>query len=247
MNSIIEEIYRTGVVRDRFNNEYELHSSIDRIEGEFIFQLIKSEPDICKTLEIGCAYGLSSLFICSALSERKSARHIMIDPLQQELWNDVGVSNLQRSGFDFFELIEEGSEFILPKMAQNESGTFDLVFVDGWHTFDHTLLDLFYANLLLRKDGYLVIDDCSLPSVAKAVSYISKYPSYQIAQECPPRTEFRRALRNIITTVIPQSISGYVVPKILYDKYYIRTLFSRMVALKKVEEDERDWDWFISF
>ena len=125
MNSIIEEIYRTGVVRDRFNNEYKLHSSIDRIEGDFIFQLIKSEPDIFKTLEIGCAYGLSSLFICSALSERESARHIIIDPFQYSHWHGVGVSNLHRAAFDFFELVKMPSEFALPKLAQNESGTFD--------------------------------------------------------------------------------------------------------------------------
>lgn len=247
MNSIIEEIYRTGIVRDRFNNEYKLHSSVDRYEGEFIFQLISSDSDICKTLEIGCAYGLSSLYICSALSERDSARHVIIDPFQHSQWHGVGVSNLHRAGFDFFELIEIPSEYILPKIAQDESGTFDLVFIDGFHTFDHTLLDLFYANRLIRKGGYLVIDDCKFPSVAKAVSYFTKYPAYQLMNQSPSQTSILRVLANIIMKAFPPSIAGYMLPMYLYDKHYIRRIYSSMVALKKVEEDERVWDWFLPF
>jgi hypothetical protein len=30
-----------------------------------------------------------------------------------------------------------------------------LVFVDGWHTFDYTLLDLFFADLLTEVGGGL--------------------------------------------------------------------------------------------
>ena len=77
MNSIIEEIYRSGVLQDELGNEYKLHSNVDRYEGEFIFQLIRSDPDIRKTLEIGCAYGLSSLYICSALPGKGYRRSLI--------------------------------------------------------------------------------------------------------------------------------------------------------------------------
>ena len=36
---------------------------------------------------------------------------------------------------------------------------FDFIFIDGWHTFDYTLVDMFYADRLLRIGGYLLIDD----------------------------------------------------------------------------------------
>lgn len=244
VNSIIEEIYRTGVVQDKLGDEYKLQSSVGRDEGEFILQLIRSDPNIRKTLEIGCAYGLSSLYICSALSERNSAKHIIVDPKQHEGWHGIGIANLQKADFGFFELIEKPSEFVLPDIAQNESGTFDLVFIDGWHTFDHTLLDLFYANRLIKVGGYIVVDDCNWSSVAKAVSYILNYPAYQLNSQCLSKPSLKRALGNVVRTLIPPFIADYMLPRNLYDRYYIRTLYSSMVALKKVANDERDWEWF---
>ncbi len=55
------------------------------------------------------------------------------------------------------------------------------MFIHGWHTFDHTLIDLFYANLMIKVAGIIVIDDCSKPAVGKAVNYFSKYPAYKSA------------------------------------------------------------------
>jgi len=246
VKDIIEEIYRTGVVRDGLGNEHELHSAIDVHEGEFISQLVSSDPDIRKTLEIGCAYGLSSLYICSALYGRDSVKHTIVDPNQNSGWHGIGVSNLERAGFDFFELIEKPSEFVLPDIAQNKSGAFDMVFIDGWHTFDHTLLDLFYANRLIRVGGYIVIDDCNWPSIAKAVSYFLMYPAYRLEKRIS-RTTARGRLADIVTAVIPPSIAGYIFPRNIYDKHYLRALYSSIVALKKVANDERSWDWFESF
>ncbi len=246
-NSFIEEIYRRGVVQDEHGNEYKLKLHLSRDEGEFIFQLISSDPNIRKTLEIGCAYGLSSLYICSALSERDSAKHIIVDPYQYETWHGVGISNLQHAGFNFFELVEKPSEFFLPYIAQREFGTFDMVFVDGWHSFDHTLLDLFYANRLIKVGGYLVVDDCHLSSVAKAVSCISKYPAYQLKHQSLSKKTVKRRLKNIIKAVIPMSVAGYILPINLYDRYYIRKFYTRVVVLKKVANDERDWKWFEPF
>jgi predicted O-methyltransferase YrrM len=102
MNSVIEEIYSEGVVRDEIGNEYKLHSNVDKIEGEFIYQLICSDPGVRKTLEIGCAYGLSSLHICSALYKRDYVKHTIIDPSQHNNWHGVGIFNLNRAGFKFF-------------------------------------------------------------------------------------------------------------------------------------------------
>jgi Methyltransferase domain len=68
------------------------------------------------TLEVGCAYGLSSLFICSALQERHGATHTIIDPYQNGY--GVGIRNLEDAGLRFFNLIENKSEFALPKLLE---------------------------------------------------------------------------------------------------------------------------------
>jgi predicted O-methyltransferase YrrM len=247
MNRIIDEIYHTGVVRDQNNNEYPLHSSIDRVEGDLIYQLIRSESEINRTLEIGCAYGLSSLFICAAIYDRENRKHTIIDPFQHSHWHGIGVLNLNRAGYDFFELQEIPSEFSLPSLASDPSKTYDLIFIDGMHTLDHTIVDIFYANLLLRIGGYIILDDCTLPPVAKAVNYLSKYPAYHLVMQSPPRKSIARAVLRILLKALPPSIASFILPKYFYEKLYIRGIYSSMVAFRKVGDDQRDWNWYAPF
>lgn len=247
MNGVIDKIFQTGIVLDRTGQPHSLHSNVDQQEGQFLFDLIASNPSIEKTLEIGCAYGLSSLHICAALKDRSSPQHWILDPFQNSQFHGIGIANLERLQCDFFKLIEEPSEFALPKVAQEQSNSFDLVFIDGWHTFDHTLLDLFYANRLVKIGGYIVVDDCGMASVSKAVSYLSNYPGLKIKAQSQRAKSMTSALKQIVRTAIPPAIAGYVLPRNLYDRYYVRTLYSSMVALQKVAEDDRSWNWFQSF
>jgi predicted O-methyltransferase YrrM len=66
---------------------------------------------------------------------------------------------------------------MLPEL--NKRGvTIDFVFIDGMHTFDYTVLDLFYADKLLRPGGIICLHDMELPSKRKAFSYLMKYRKY---------------------------------------------------------------------
>ena len=104
---------------------------------------------------------------------------MIIDPKQMAVWHGVGISHLQRAGIEFFNLISEPSELALPDLLRDQPESFDLIFIDGWHTFDQTMLDMFYANRLVRTGGYIVTDDCTWESVAAAVSYYMNYPAYK--------------------------------------------------------------------
>jgi hypothetical protein len=55
-----------------------------------------------------------------------------------------------------------------------------LRFIDGWHTFEQTLIDIYFANRLVKVGGYVIVDDVSWPSMSKAVSNFANYPCYQI-------------------------------------------------------------------
>ena len=178
-NPIIDEIYETRVVRDASGNEYELAAGVDAAEGDYLYRLISSDNSITKTLEVGCAFGLSSLHICEALRNRSGASHLIIDPMQMDDWHGVGIAHLERAGIGFFDLISEPSELALPDLLHRQPESFDLIFIDGWHTFDQTMLDMFYANRLVRIGGYIVVDDCNWESVAAAVSYYMNYPAYE--------------------------------------------------------------------
>lgn len=71
-------------------------TSISRDMGEAIASLIQ-HGQCLHTLEIGCAYGISALFICQALAERRTAgaHHVIIDPFQSGQFNKAGTLNFK--------------------------------------------------------------------------------------------------------------------------------------------------------
>ena len=100
MLPLAQEIFQSGKVRDLDNQEYPLHSETKQAQCEFLQSLIQEiNASVC--LEVGLAYGVSSLFIGEAISHQPNRRFISIDPLQQE-WQDIGLLNLKRAGFEDF-------------------------------------------------------------------------------------------------------------------------------------------------
>lgn len=248
MNPIIEEIYRTKVVRDALGNEYPLTSGIDSAEGDYLSGIISSDMSIHNTLEVGCGYGLSSLYICDALRQRADPSHTIIDPNEMSLCHGVGVAQLQRAGISFFELITEPSELALPALLRQRSAGFDLIFIDGWHTFDHVMLDMYYANLLVRNDGYIVMDDCQWASVSAAVSYYLSYPAYTALLEPGLAAQnLKQRMARAARILVPPRVARLLLPEIIYDRPYRRISYPSMVALKKVSEDSRSYTWFKGF
>jgi predicted O-methyltransferase YrrM len=246
-NVLIEKIFSSNHVQDENGNIFNLAGCLDRTEGDYIYNLISENRNITKTLEIGCGYGISSLYICSALQQRENASHTMIDPFQNTDYKGIGVSNLKLINCDNFELIQEPSEFALPELAKSQAGSFDFILIDGWHTFDHTLLDLFYSNLLLKIGGYLVIDDCRLPSVAPAVTYFSKYPAYKIFSET---SNSNLSFKGKFSRRISKSLYGTVTKNLLPTFISViinRTRFSSMITLQKLNSDKRNSRWYCNF
>jgi predicted O-methyltransferase YrrM len=245
MRAIIEEIHASQRVKGKSGMAHRLHSAIDPEEGLFLERLVKADPSIRRTLEVGCAYGLSSLHICAGLQGRPDVRHTILDPFQHSQWDGAGIRNLEEAGVDYFEWIEELSEIALPRLLGEGEGGYDLVFVDGWHTLDHTLLDCFYATRLLRSGGYLVVDDIGLPPVRRALSYVARYPCYKtvgtLAGQQSPTLRLR-LLRALLGT-LPADRRGLLLhPDLEHRIFGNRTV--RMVALQKVSPDTRHWDWY---
>jgi hypothetical protein len=52
----------------------------------------------------------------------------------------------------------------------------DLAFVDGHHLFDYVVTDCLLLGQMLRKGGLLVMDDTTLPGVARACDWDSFVP-----------------------------------------------------------------------
>jgi predicted O-methyltransferase YrrM len=245
IEGVIEGIQTSQRVTGRSGMLHRLHSAIDPEEGLFLETIVKSDPAVKRTLEVGCAYGISSLHICKGLWGRKGAMHTILDPFQDSQWDGAGIRNLEEAGVDYFEWLDEVSEVALPRLLERDEGQYDLVFIDGWHTLDHTLLDCFYATRLLRTGGYLVVDDLVLAPVRRALSYLARYPCYRTsgalsAQQTPTlRLRLLRAVAGIIPADLRESLLH---PDLEHRLFGDRTV--RMIALQKVSADARRWDWY---
>lgn len=243
MEPIIQRIYETGQVVGRSGKAYQVHSAIDLHEGEFLVDIIRHDSGVARTLEIGCAFGLSSLYICTATRERVGASHTIIDPYENRDWDGCGTKNLEEAGIGFFELIEEKSELALPRLLERNEEQFDLAFIDGFHTFDHTLVDCFYATRLLRVGGYLVVDDVAFPSVRRVVNFLKNYPCYRdIGSVGRERTEGQKTLARKFGSLASGQAWTKVLPRRFHRKIFLDESVS-MIGLKKVSRDARKWDW----
>lgn len=70
----------------------------------------------------------------------------------------------------YLELLEEFDYIALPRLVA-EQRSLDFILIDGWHSFDYTLIDMFYADILLRPGGVLTVHDTGWPSVYKACKF----------------------------------------------------------------------------
>lgn len=253
MNKVLSTILDEQKVLDLDGTEHLLHSSIDRREVEFLLSLI-SRYKITNTLEVGCAMGVSSLAICEGISKNShESIHTIIDPYQTTDWKSVGIYNLKRAGFQNFRILEKPSEFILPKLAQEEF-KIDMAFIDGWHTFDHTLVDFFYINRMLKPGGIVVVDDVCMPSVKKVMRMIHTYPSYRyiggVKVEYSSKTKVLETTKDVLRPLIKlfgNSLSQEFVNASLLKSDRFLGLNASVVAFQKVAEDRRQWNWFQNF
>ncbi len=164
------------------------------------------------------------------------------------------MSNLKRVGIDFHELIEVPSEIALPKLL-SENKTYDFAFIDGWHTFDHTLIDFFYLNRMLKIGGIIVIDDVSYPSVSKLMRYLMRYPGYKMVGNIQIETSTKKKLFELVIRK-PFSLFSKLFPKRIQQELFSGKVIASdstlglnasMIAFKKIKEDERPWYWFEDF
>jgi predicted O-methyltransferase YrrM len=253
VNPILEEILRTRKVTSEDGKRFPLRDEISMNEGALLQHII-DEIKPRTSLEIGCAYGISALFICESLKKVGATKHIVIDPNQNSLFNGIGLKNLRQAGYeDLIEFIEQPSEIALPRLLEHET-RIDFAFIDGWHTFGHTLLDFFYVNRMLNVGGVVAFDDTNWKSISKLCRFISRYPCYRIFGILPPETKNLHAqtIRSFsMTKKLVKSLITHVIalkPSLEYFKQDLKIARAgRCIAFIKEKEDKRNYNWHIDF
>jgi predicted O-methyltransferase YrrM len=244
MRSYAEKLIRSGTMEGPDGAVIPINSQISLSEGIFLEKIIRDiRPGV--SVEVGVAFGVSSLFICGALKETGGTRHIAIDlgPIRKKENNELdrfglGIHNLERCGYgSLLEVWESPSELALSDLLRRGQRV-QFAFIDGWHSFDHTLVDFFYVNKMLDVGGVVAFHDAVHPNVRKVIRHVMTYPSYRLygasEVEKPVFGTARKGLEKAVAYLL----------------FVIRRLQPRRpncVALMKIGEDERPWQWFADF
>lgn len=197
MNSVIREIQNTGKVLDEAGNQRPAFPvSISASEGRIIHEQI-TQIGASRTLEIGFAYGMSTLYICEAIKRREGARHIVIDPYQEKEFQNIGLLNLQKAGLSHLvQFYQQPSHVVLPELLQ-QGTNIQFALIDGAHLFDYALVDFFYVDKMLAEDGLVCLDDLWMPCIRKLVLFMVRNREYGIVCGGIPRP-FYRAARDLL-------------------------------------------------
>ncbi len=150
-------------------------TKISAAQGMWLYKLCMSDRTK-STLEIGMAYGYSTIFFLAAIAKKQVGHHISIDPLQSSLWHGIGLTHAQelaptKDSNSSFRLIEERSDRVAVDLARSNS-TFDLIFIDGNHRFDDVLVDFYLYAPLTAINGHIVFDDMWMSSIQTVVAFI---------------------------------------------------------------------------
>lgn len=244
MNPVLQKLVETGCTETPSGEWLPMHSQIPPMEGEFL-QSILSDLKPKVTLEIGLAYGVSALYILDALPKQAGQTHIVVDPCQFDpnLWNGIGLRNLEKAGFlDMVDFHHAPSHEALPEILKT-GRRIDFAFIDGWHTFDYSFIDFFYAHKMLAVGGLIALDDANVPSVRKLARYILANHSYSVYQcletYVQPVVKPRRVLFNKTVLPLLKTLDyrlNILKPDVLKNDADLG-LFGRCIVLKKEAED----------
>lgn len=150
-------------------------TSISPEQGVLIYDLcLSTKPR--STLEIGMAYGFSTMYFLAAATKNQQGHHTAIDPFQKSHWPGIGETHANEYAPKWgaekaFCLIEDRSDRVATDLARADK-CYDVIFIDGNHRFDDVLVDFYLYAQLCTIGGRIIFDDMWMSSVQTAVDFI---------------------------------------------------------------------------
>lgn len=244
MNKVLQDIINDNIIN--YNGKLtKIHSHIEFDQGFFLKRLIK-EIKAEKSLEVGLAYGISTLFICDSLVKTDKTCHIVMDPYQYTDWEGIGIYNLKMAGYeDIIEFYNLPSHIALPQL-EVQKRSIDFAFIDGNHLYDYAMIDFFYIDRLLRVGGIIVLDDVNMKSIKKLCRYIITNRAYTLLdywgslKGFTPKKNIYKIIKMIMTPFINAKRLEYFVKFGVFHGV-------RCFAFRKLAEDHRHWTFHCNF
>jgi predicted O-methyltransferase YrrM len=232
----------------RTGEERPLDDNISQAEAEAIVKAMQS-VQAKTTVETGVASGVSALAICNALrsinKENQSFKHYGVDPNQISYYGGAALKHLEEEGLlQHFNLLEGPSHTMLPLLIEKKE-EIDFALIDGWHTFDYTLVDFFFIDKLLKEGGIIAFHDCYSSAKQKVLKYIETHRKYEYADEFAVRgnESFKTTMKFFVWRMWQN-------PKLIFSKFnwkYLRRNTSGLFIIRKVKTYEPNFDFYKSF
>ena len=245
---IIDEIESTGLTKLSDGTLIPIRANVGPESGKVIQRAVEAtRPRM--GLEVGLAFGMSTLYILDAMQQHGGGSLIGMDPAQHDMtWRGGGLHNVQRAGFrDRYLFHEESSQIVLPRLTA--AGTrVQFALIDGWHTFDHTLVDFFFIDRMLDVGGIIVMDDVGYPSIQRLCHFILSnrdYTSFDFARYSSK--VLKKTLKKIAQTVLHPLVRDNFSPDASVRAQQTALETIQLIALRKEADDRRAFDHFVAF
>jgi predicted O-methyltransferase YrrM len=149
-----------------------------------------------RCLEIGFAYGFSTVWILDALRLQDGSEHIAVDPFEKTGWHGIGLAQVERLSFGKrFKWVSDYSIHVLSDLIRNKE-RFDFIYIDGNHRFDDVLVDFYLSDQVLRAGGLIVLDDMWMNSVKRVASFVFHNRAYELGGTKVPNVSVFQKLRD---------------------------------------------------
>ena len=247
IHPLVDRILTSGETELPDGTTVRADSFIARAECELIYRAVETAKAV-RAVEIGMAYGVSSLCIADALRRGAAAPLLIsIDPNQTTQWRSAGLHLLRRAGVaEHVRLIEETSQRALPRLVETGERV-RFAFIDGWHTFDHTLVDFFYADQLLESGGAVVFDDVGYPAIHAVVRFVLANRNYELLEALPLSERAPNSVRRRVKRALRPLARTHRDPSPESDQRFRAIVDVFAVALRKRGDDARRFDHFERF
>jgi len=245
---VIEEIESSGLTTLPDGTRVPIHGNVGLESGKIIQHAIEvTRPRM--GLEVGLAFGMSTLYILEAMELHGGGHLIGMDPAQHDAtWRGGGLHNVTRAGFgDRYSFHEESSQVVLPRLAAAGS-RIQFAFIDGWHTFDHTLVDFFFIDKMLDVGGIIVVDDVGYASIRRLSHFILSnraYTGFDFARY--PSQTLRKRVKHLAQTVLHPLVRDDFMPDVAVRAQQWMLEDVDLIAFRKEANDRRSFDHFVAF
>ncbi|MFN9436023.1 MAG: class I SAM-dependent methyltransferase [Planctomycetota bacterium] len=179
LHQVLEEVYREKTVEHPNGEKIKVVANINERNARALFRFV-SQTKPALAVEIGMAYGVSTLTTLSAIDANGNGRLISIDPyIGWPTGRLVAFNKIKRAGLGpFHQQFHECSYTGLPRLIDSgEKAQF--IYIDGHHNYDYVFTDFFLADKLLDVGGVMAFNDAGWKSVFRVINFLRKYRHYE--------------------------------------------------------------------